>query len=108
MVIGGGDGVCATAGAGVVRQGEGYIYLGSSSWVGLAVDRPLPDHQMRTFTFVHLDHDKYSPCGPIQAGGGSYNWLRQLLYPADKLQQNLYELMDQEGEFQDVESRNIS
>ncbi|MEM6526694.1 MAG: FGGY family carbohydrate kinase, partial [Chloroflexota bacterium] len=32
VVIGGGDGACAAAGAGVISEGSAYNYVGSSSW----------------------------------------------------------------------------
>ncbi|HHV62517.1 MAG TPA: xylulokinase [Firmicutes bacterium] len=102
VVIGGGDGVCATAGAGVVREGEGYICIGSSSWAALATGEPILDARMRTFTFVHLDDRMYSPCGPMQAGGGSYNWARHVLSPVESivaadLGLSPYEVMNEEA-----------
>ena len=36
VVVGGGDGACATAGAGIFRVGSSYVYVGSSSWDRLA------------------------------------------------------------------------
>ena len=41
VVIGGGDGCCAAAGAGVVREGSAYNYLGSSSWIAIASKQPI-------------------------------------------------------------------
>jgi xylulokinase len=35
VVIGGGDGACATVGAGAVRPGDAYNYVGSSSWIAV-------------------------------------------------------------------------
>jgi xylulokinase len=79
VVIGGGDGPCATAGAGVVRLGEAYIYVGSSTWMGLASDRPLIDPKMRTATFGHFKKNLYMPAGTMQAGGGSFKWFKDVL-----------------------------
>jgi xylulokinase len=76
VVIGGGDGSCAAAGAGVVREGSAYNYIGSSSWIGLATKTPIFDPAMRTFTWAHLVPGMFSPCGTMQAAGGSYQWLR--------------------------------
>jgi xylulokinase len=76
VVIGGGDGCCAAAGAGVVREGSAYNYIGSSSWIGLATKTPVLDPSMRTFTWAHLVPGMFSPCGTMQAAGGSYQWLR--------------------------------
>lgn len=83
VVIGGGDGPCATCGAGVVRNGEAYIYLGTSTWMGLASDRPIIDPLKRTFTFCHFRRGLYMPAGTMQAGGGSFKWLRDVLGDAE-------------------------
>ncbi len=40
VIIGGGDGPCAAVGAGVVRQGSAYNYIGSSSWIAIATASP--------------------------------------------------------------------
>ncbi|MFC2030944.1 xylulokinase [Chloroflexota bacterium] len=79
VVIGGGDGACATVGAGSVQPGDAYNYLGSSSWIAVTAERPLYDPEMRTFTFAHLDPELYFPTGTMQCAGGSYDWLERLL-----------------------------
>ena len=103
VVIGGGDGCCAAAGAGVVREGGAFNYLGSSSWIALATRQPIYDPSMRTFTWAHLMRGMYSPCGSMQAAGGSYQWLRDTFCLQEKEaaeQQRIspYELMDQQVE----------
>jgi xylulokinase len=99
VVIGGGDGPCASAGAGVVRQGSAYNYIGSSSWIGIASPQPIYDPALRTFTFFHLVPGMFTPIGTMQAAGGSYQWVRDnLCLPekesAEKLMVSPYELMD--------------
>lgn len=84
VVIGGGDGSCACVGAGVVRPGTAYNVLGSSSWISLVSDRPLFDPQLRTFNWVHLDEDLYTPCGTMQAAGYSYSWWRNTFGAEEK------------------------
>ncbi len=79
VVIGGGDGACATVGAGSVRPGDAYNYVGSSSWIAVTAERPLYDPHMRTFTFAHLDPELYFPTGTMQCAGGSFDWLERLL-----------------------------
>lgn len=102
VVIGGGDGSCAGAGAGVVREGSAYNYIGSSSWIAVATREPIFDPEMRTFNWIHLDPRMYSPCGTMQAAGGSYAWLRDALCPleveaATRLGTSAYELMNLEA-----------
>jgi len=99
VVIGGGDGSCAAAGAGVVREGSAYNYLGSSSWIAIASKQPIFDPSMRTFTWAHLMRGIYSPCGTMQTAGGSYQWLRdtfcqQEKNAAEQLKLSPYELMN--------------
>ncbi len=78
VVIGGGDGACATVGAGSISVGDVYNYIGSSSWVALSVLRPVLDPNQRTFNFVHLDPNLYCAIGTMQAAGGAYDWLERL------------------------------
>jgi xylulokinase len=79
VVIGGGDGACATVGAGVVEPGDCYCYIGSSAWVSLASVQPMFDPQMRTFTFPHLHPNLYTPMGTMQAAGGARDWLLRVV-----------------------------
>jgi xylulokinase len=100
VVIGGGDGCCAATGAGVIQEGRAYNYIGSSSWIALATDKPIFDPTMRTFTWAHLIPNMFSPCGTMQAAGASYAWARNELAPLElqlAKEQNIsaYDLMNQ-------------
>ncbi len=75
VVIGGGDGACAGVGAGVIQSGDGYAYIGSSSWISFASETPILDRQQRVFTFHHLHPQLYAPMGTMQAAGGARDWL---------------------------------
>ena len=101
MVIGGGDGSCAATGAGVVKAAVAYNYIGSSSWIGVATDKPILDPEMRTFTWAHLVPGMFTPTGTMQAAGSSYQWARDELAAgervvAERLQRSPYWLLDQE------------
>jgi len=93
VVIGGGDGACATVGAGSVQVGDAYTYIGSSAWIALTTRRPIYDPGQRTFTFAHLDPDLYFPIGTMQAAGGAYGWLERLLR-GEEGEASLYRAMD--------------
>jgi len=100
VVIGGGDGACAAAGAGVVGEGSAYTYLGSSAWIGTATRQPLFDPEMRTVTFASLAPEAFCPIGAMQAAGGAYQWLRDVLClpekeAAGRLGVSPYQLMDE-------------
>jgi len=103
VVIGGGDGACAAAGAGVVSEGSAYNYVGSSSWIALASRQPIYDPSYRTFTFGHVVPGMFMPTGTMQAAGASYQWMRDQLCPvelqtAERLGVSPYELMNLEAE----------
>jgi xylulokinase len=103
VVIGGGDGSCAAAGAGVIREGTAYNYIGSSSWISLATKAPVLDAERRTFNFAHLVPGLFTPCGTMQAAGGSYQWTRdQLGQPEIQAAHTLgispYELLNMQAE----------
>jgi xylulokinase len=103
VVIGGGDGVCATAGAGVVCPGIGHIYLGSSAWVAGVSERPVLDPQMRTVTWPHLDPRLFSPNGTMHNAGSSLEWAKETLgsleiRAAEWLGLNSYDLVELEAE----------
>jgi xylulokinase len=94
VVIGGGDGGCATVGAGVVQPSDAYNYIGSSSWISFVSREPLYDPLQRTFTFAHLDPEYVFPTGTMQCAGGSYDWLERLLrgQAPERIYQQLNEL----------------
>jgi xylulokinase len=94
VVIGGGDGACATVGAGAVQVGDAYNYIGSSSWVALTTAAPLLDPSRRTFNLIHLDPTLNVALGTMQTAGGAFDWLERLLR-ADGATAPLYEQLDQ-------------
>jgi xylulokinase len=103
VVIGGGDGCCAAVGAGVVREGSAYNYLGSSSWLGIVTRQPILDPAQRTFTWAHMVPGMYHPMGTMQSAGGSYQWLRDVFCAPEKqsaaeLHLSPYELMNLQAE----------
>jgi xylulokinase len=112
VVIGGGDGCCAATGAGVIQEGRAYNYIGSSSWIALATDKPVYDPTMRTFTWAHLIPNMFSPCGTMQAAGASYAWARNELsglelQTAQAQHISAYELMNQLAESSPVGAKGL-
>ncbi len=86
VVMGGGDGVCANVGAGSVRSGRTFSYVGSSSWIASTSDEPVFDDLMRTVTWAHIVPGKYAPNGTMQSAGGSYNWLKNQICVSETLE----------------------
>lgn len=82
VVAGGGDGPCATAGAGVSRPGIAYAYLGSTAWIGALSDSVPLDAQRRLFVMGHLVPGVYTAIGTAQTIGAALGWMaREVCMP---------------------------
>lgn len=79
VVVGGGDGVCATVGSGALAKGKAYNYIGGSSWVTIHEDRPLLDPNMRFFACCSTEEGTYDMFGTMLCGGSSFQWVRREL-----------------------------
>jgi xylulokinase len=91
VVLGGGDGACATAGAGITQVGEGYTNLGTSAWISMVSDTPLFSEQYITFNFINLDGTSYMPIGTMQSAGHSFEWaLDQLFSDQERSKKDFY------------------
>ena len=112
VIVGGGDGACATVGSGVVESGQAYNYVGASSWIATCSERPVLDPKMRIFNMWHIDPNKIVPIGTMQTAGSSYRWLRdEICQPevanAKELKARPYELMDSEAEKTNIGSDKV-
>ncbi len=99
VAAGGGDGSCAGVGVGCVKPGTAYNYLGSSSWIGLTVEKPIVDEEMRTMNWAHCVPGYLHPSGTMQTAGASHNWLKNTLCQKEieegaRLGVSPYELID--------------
>lgn len=102
VVLGGGDGPCATAGTGVAAEGQAYLYLGSSSWVSLVTRQPGFDPEQRTFNICHLDPLIANQFGTMQCGGGAVRWFGEAAGLAEEARRRgdhelLYDRLDEEA-----------
>ncbi len=79
VVIGAGDGGCATLGAGSVSPGRPYCNMGSTAWVSTTTEKPLDDPQMRAFTFAHPVEGLYQPCATMQSAGTAFSWFSSII-----------------------------
>lgn len=101
VIIGGGDGVCASVGAASVEEGVAYNNLGSSAWISYTSKTPVYDEDMRTFNWVHMVPGYYAPMGAMQAAGNSINFMKRtigdgLSIKANKENKSIYDLIDKE------------
>jgi xylulokinase len=80
VVVGGGDGMCASVGAGSVAPGITYNCLGSSSWICTVAEKPIFDDDMILFNWAHMVPGYVAPCGTMQAAGASFSWAIEQLF----------------------------
>ena len=74
VALGGGDGACASRGAGLYKPGAGYCNIGSSAWCSQLTHEPILDPQRRTFNFMDMDGESFYPCGTVQTGASAFDW----------------------------------
>jgi len=79
VVVGGGDGACASVGAGAVAPGQAYTYLGGTGWIALTLARPFIDKKMRVFNIIGLDPETCGVFGTVQCAGSAHQWVANLL-----------------------------
>ena len=112
VIIGGGDGPCATVGAGASKHGDCYNIYGTSSWTSLTTNTPLYDREKRTFIINHLDENLYMGLGTMQSAGGSFEWLNGWLGGIEKLisagiDLQSYSILSLEAERSDAGSKGV-
>ena len=73
-----GDGRASMIGIGVLRPGDAYTSLGTSSWVSRITDAPGMDPRCRIQKGAFTP-GTYSDGGTMQAGGLSVNWMKSQL-----------------------------
>lgn len=83
VVIGAGDGACATAGAGAVNVGDAYHYLGGTSWVAALTQGYRPDPSRRVSSFCSVEPERCVLYGTVQSAGTSVDWISGILFDLD-------------------------
>jgi xylulokinase len=94
VVIGGGDGVCASVGTGAIAPGITYNCLGTASWISTVTEDPILDDAMIIFNYAHMVSGYISPCATMQAAGASFNWAIKQFFSEPELGQNKYTLIN--------------
>ncbi len=103
VVVGGGDGVCATVGSGALARGKAYNYIGGSSWVTIHDDKPLLDPKMRFFACCSMEDGTYDMFGTMLCGGSSFQWVRREFgflenLVAEQFGESAYDLLSKRAE----------
>lgn len=79
IVVGGGDGQCASVGAGSVTPGKAYISAGSSAWISVASQKPVFDDAMTITNFAHIVPGMVCPSGTMQTAGSAFQWMKNTI-----------------------------
>lgn len=103
VIIGCGDGACATVGAGAIDKGDAYICLGSSAWLSVTAEKPIFDIHRRLFNMAHVDPQLYSPIGTMQTAGAALKWFKDNVFVIEKVAAEVldlspYEIIDKEAQ----------
>ena len=79
VCVGGGDVAIAASGAGVTKDGECYLYIGSGTWAGMSSDHPLQDYEKKIACICSTTNEGYTPHVVAFSGGLSQLWARDLI-----------------------------
>lgn len=78
VVAGGGDGACASTGAGISFEGDMYCSLGTSAWLAYNSLQPFVDKNKRVFNIMSLDGESVGVFGTMAAAGKVVDWVSNL------------------------------
>lgn len=100
VIVGGGDGPCATLGAGCIKDKQFYLTYGTSAWIGGTTKDLFLDEEKILFTFAHVIPGYYAPTGTMQAAGASYAYIKDTLCQdeiaiAKRENRSVYQVMDE-------------
>ncbi|HZG71294.1 MAG TPA: FGGY-family carbohydrate kinase, partial [Chondromyces sp.] len=73
VLCGCGDAGATTMGAGAIREGDSYIYLGTTGWVAFP-STPSKLERTNVFTLTHLPKDLYISIVPLLNVGNVHQW----------------------------------
>lgn len=94
IVLGAGDGQCASIGCGAIRPGKIYNSIGTSSWITVILDKPPEKCNMCLETAAHPAGEWANSGGTMQTAGASYDWAVNTLYGCITPDQITEELMN--------------
>ena len=112
VVLGGGDGMCASVGAGSIKEGKTYSCLGTSAWIATASRKPIYDEQMILCNWAHVVPGYIVSLGTMQSAGASFSWAKNTLcayesWQAKELGQSVYNCINERIEVSPAGSNGI-
>ncbi len=76
---GGGDNAASAMAAGVIREGQAFVSLGTSGVLFAANDSYRPDPESAVHTFCHVLPDTWHQMGVVLSATDSLNWFARLI-----------------------------
>jgi len=92
VVVGGGDGPCAAAGAGALLTGDAYFYIGSASWGGTVQPKPVGDFETKVIVEGHLVPGFSTSLYVMYTAGIAQQWAKETLFGVEKEGEDLYKV----------------
>lgn len=84
VTLGSGDVICANTGAGVIKQGMGYTYIGSANWSAVYADKPVLDPRYKMNCNTMQPFGGYNLVMITASGGIAQDWFKDGNYITDK------------------------
>jgi sugar (pentulose or hexulose) kinase len=83
VVVDAGDVPAGQVGAGASRPGQTHLSLGTASYFGVSLDRPLHDPGRRLGVLCHMDPTRWLLWAEMETGGGALAWWRDVIGGVD-------------------------
>ncbi len=97
VICGAGDAPAAAAGSGAVGEGEGHIYLGTSGWVGVVMEKAFTG-KSGIASIQSADPAKCFLIAETETAGACLQWIADQFYRTEQLDpsvDNVFTLMDE-------------
>ena len=79
VVVCAGDVPAGQVGAGAAGPGQAHLSLGTASYFGISLERPLRDPGRRLGPLCHMDPARWLLWAEMETGGGALAWWREVL-----------------------------
>ena len=84
VMLGSGDVICANTGAGVIKEGMAYTYIGSANWSGVFSEKPSLDPKYKMNCNTMQPQGGYELVMITAAGGIAQDWFKDGFYGTDE------------------------
>lgn len=85
VTLGSGDVICANIGAGVIKKGMGYTYIGSANWSAVFSEKPVLDPKYKMNCNTMQPTGGYNLVMITAAGGIAQDWFKDIGYATDEV-----------------------